>query len=98
MSLPLAFEPEVEADVDEAYAWYERHRVGLGEAFMVEVQAVLDRIQQNPELRATIYREVRRSPLRRFPYAVYYRLEPGRIVVLAVHHTKRDPNRWQSRA
>jgi toxin ParE1/3/4 len=54
MSLPLVFEPEVEAEVDEAYAWYERQREGLGEEFMVEVQAVLDRIQRNPELRATI--------------------------------------------
>jgi len=98
MSLPLVFEPEVQAEVDEAYSWYERQREGLGEAFLAEVEAALDRIQQNPELRAAIYRNVRRCPLRRFPYAVYYRIEPGRLAVVAVHHTKRNPKRWQSRA
>jgi plasmid stabilization system protein ParE len=59
---------------------------------------VLDGIQRNPELRAVIYRNVRRSLLRRFPYAVYYRIEPDRVAVVAIHHTKRDPRRWQSRA
>jgi plasmid stabilization system protein ParE len=98
MSLPFVFEPEVQAEVDDAYTWYERQREGLGEEFLDEVQAVLNRIQQDPELRAVIYRNVRRSFLRRFPYAVYYRIEPDRIAVVAVHHTKRDPSRWQSRA
>jgi plasmid stabilization system protein ParE len=41
---------------------------------------------------------VRCALVRRFPYAVYYRVEPERIVVIAVFHTKRDPGVWQSRA
>jgi plasmid stabilization system protein ParE len=36
--------------------------------------------------------------VRRFPYAVYYRVERERIAVVAVHHGKRDPSPWQSRA
>jgi hypothetical protein len=48
MNLPLVFEPEVQGEVDEAYSWYNRQREGLGEVFLVEAQAVLDRIQQNP--------------------------------------------------
>jgi plasmid stabilization system protein ParE len=98
MSLPLVFEPEVEAEVDEAYRWYERQRQGLGEDFLAAVQATLDRVQINPELPAIIYRDVRRALVRRFPYAVYYRVEPERIAVVAIHHVKRDPRRRQSRA
>jgi len=30
----------------------------------------------------------------RFPYAVFYRVEPNRIVVLTVLHTARDPKLW----
>jgi plasmid stabilization system protein ParE len=52
----------------------------------------------NPELPATIYRDVRRALVRRFPYAIYYRVEPERIAVIAIHHGKRDPRHWQSRA
>jgi hypothetical protein len=68
MSLPIVFEPEVEAGVDEAYRWYERQRHGLGEDFLAAVRATLGRIQLNPELQAVVYREVRRALVRRFPY------------------------------
>jgi ParE toxin of type II toxin-antitoxin system, parDE len=71
MSLPIVFEPEVEADVDDAYQWYERQRRGLGEHFLAAVRATLDRIELNPELHAVAYREVRRALVRRFRYAVY---------------------------
>jgi plasmid stabilization system protein ParE len=98
MSRPLVFELEVEAEVDEAYRWYERKRRGLGEDFLAAVQLTLDRVQMNPELPAIIYRGVRRALVRRFPYAVYYRVEPERIAVIAIHHGKRNPRHWQSRA
>lgn len=97
MNLPIVFEPEVEAEVDEAYHWYERQCRGLGEGFLAAVRAALDRIQLNPEIHAVVYREVRRALVRRFPYAIYYRIEPDRIAVVAIHHGKRDPKRWQSR-
>jgi plasmid stabilization system protein ParE len=37
---------------------------------------------------------VRRMIVSRFPYAVFYRVEADRIVVLAVLHTARDPESW----
>jgi toxin ParE1/3/4 len=41
------------------------------------------------------YDDVRRAPLRRFPYAVFYRLvEPDRIVVLRVIHTAQSSESW----
>lgn len=98
MSLPLVFQEGVRGEIDEAYAWYEEQRRGLGEEFLTEVQSVLDRIEQNPEIHAPIYQTVRYARVKRFAYAVYYRLETDRIVVIAVHHSKRDPKRWQSRA
>jgi len=35
---------------------------------------------------------------KRFPYGIFYVVEPQRIVVLAVLHTARDPQVWQARA
>lgn len=98
MSLPLVFQAGVRDEIDEAYNWYEGQRRGLGEDFLSAVQLVLDRIAQNPEIHAPIYQAVRHGRLKRFPYAVYYHLEPDRLVVIAVHHSKRDPRSWQSRA
>ena len=54
MNRPLHFKPEVREEIDATYAWYEGRRTGLGEEFLVEVQAVLVRIQQFPELHAPI--------------------------------------------
>lgn len=98
MSLPLVFQAGVRDEIDEAYTWYEKQHEGLGEAFLNEVPSVLDRIERNPELHAPIYQNVRHGRLKRFPYAVYYRIDADRIAVIAVHHSKRDPRRWQSRA
>ena len=41
------------------------------------------------------YESIRRALLRRFPYAVFYRLtEPDRIDVLRGVHTARSPDTW----
>ena len=98
MSRPLVFQPGVRDEIDDAYAWYQEQRHGLGEEFLTEVERVLVQIEQNPEMHALIYRALRHSRLKRFPYAVYYRLDADRIVVVALHHNKRDPGHWRSGA
>lgn len=98
MNLPLVFQADVRNEIDDAYAWYETQRHGLGEEFLTEVQRVLDQIVRNPEIHAPIYQTVRHSRVKRFAYAIYYRIELDRINVIAVHHSKRDPRHWQSRA
>ncbi len=44
-----------------------------------------------------VYKDARCALLRRFPYAIYYRVKRDRIVVIAVFHSSRDPREWQSR-
>lgn len=89
--------PETDLDVETAYAWYEEQLPGLGLEFLDELRASYRRVAQGPyryhELRAGI----RRSLLRRFPYAVYFAVEGEVIVVLAVLHVGRDPRGWQQR-
>jgi plasmid stabilization system protein ParE len=43
---------------------------------------------------AAVHGEVRRAILSDFPYAVFYRVEARRVIVLAVVHTARDPKLW----
>jgi plasmid stabilization system protein ParE len=33
----------------------------------------------------------------RFPYSVIYRVAVKEIVIVAIHHHKRDPRRWEDR-
>jgi plasmid stabilization system protein ParE len=51
-----------------------------------------------PLLFAESYRGIRRVPVRRFPYVVYYRVEGDDTVVLAVLHGRRHPREWKKRS
>ena len=89
--------PEAESDIKEAYLWYEGRRPGLGEEFILSLEAAFSAIQRQPELYQIVYEQVRRELIKRFPYGVFYVYENEEIVVLAVFHIRRDPKMWQKR-
>jgi len=93
MSLPAVYR-KVGRDLAGAVGWYKDQRAGLGEEFLGAVEASFDAIQEFPEMFAPLHGEVRRAVVSRFPYAVFYRIEPKRVVVLAVLHMARDPKLW----
>jgi plasmid stabilization system protein ParE len=97
MSLPVVLIPEARDEFDEAFDWYERQKMGLGITFSDHVQRVYDRISATPEMYRIVRQDVRKAGVKRFPYSIYYRDEPTRIVVLAVFHGRRDPRVWQAR-
>ena len=88
---------EAEADLDEAFAWYQQQVEGLGHRFLASVEDQFERILENPRLYQEVGQQVRRALTRRFPYPVYYLLEDGTVVVLAVLHQARDPDHWRRR-
>lgn len=67
MSLPLIINPLAEADLDEARAWYEFQREGLGDEFLECVEDTLQIIQRMPNTYAKVFKDVRRMLVRRFP-------------------------------
>lgn len=97
MTLPLIIRPEAEEDLTESYNWYERQRPGLGDDFLLRVEAALDSICFDPEILPAIYKVARRKLIRRFPYGIFYIIGQNKISVLAVMHTKRHPKHWQNR-
>src|SRR5437870_8727410 len=97
MAAELITAPEAEQDIDEAYAWYERRRVGLGEEFLTCVDACIQAIRRTPEMHPLVHENYRRSLVRRFPYAVFYEYADDKVVVYCVIHTARDPAKWRER-
>jgi plasmid stabilization system protein ParE len=85
------------ADFEEAYLWYQRQRAGLGEEFLAAVDAILCNIVTHPTTYPVIHREARRALLRRFPYAIFYRVYGETIIVIACMHGRRDPIHWKGR-
>ena len=93
----LLLEPEAEADLEEAFAWYDSQRPGLGSEFFAEVARILQAIEQTPQQYSIIRGQTRRALVRRFPYAVFFVVDRDLIAVTAVMHGRRDPRRWQER-
>ena len=86
-----------EHDVRDIYLWYEAQRVGLGEEFVSELRVCLEGLGSHPESAPVVYRDVRRAIISKFPYLVFYVVEPKRVVVLAVLHSSRNAERWPRR-
>jgi plasmid stabilization system protein ParE len=93
----LVVRRQAKADIREAARRYERQRVGLGRAFVQQVDALLDRVRLNPMQYQVVHREVRRAIPRRFPYGVFYRIDGSEVLVFAVVDLHRDPSIWQDR-
>jgi plasmid stabilization system protein ParE len=97
VTLPVAWLPEANADVQAARAWYGRVRPVLGEQFAGAIDAVVEAIRENPLRFPSVYRNRRRAGVRRFPYGIFYELQEHQIVVIACFHGKRNPQHWQMR-
>jgi plasmid stabilization system protein ParE len=93
----VLFRAAAEADVAEAYVWYEQQRSGLGREFRLELASTLKRIAEGPETFQVLHRNTRRAALHKFPYSVFYRVYPEVIVVVACMHGRRSPTRWRLR-
>ena len=94
----LVVRPLAEADLDEAFAWYESRSVSLGVDFLRAVDACFDAIVTTPLAYPVVYRSARRALLRRFPYAVLYMQANDGVEVLACTHTRLHARRWRRRA
>jgi toxin ParE1/3/4 len=98
MSFGVVLRRQAQAEFDSAIDWYEQQRSGLGAEFAEQVQDAFDRIASMPEVHPPVYRDVRKALVRRFPHVIFYRVKDDRVVVLAVVHSKRDPEVWKSRS
>jgi toxin ParE1/3/4 len=97
MTKEIRLKEEAEADLEEASVWYQQQQRGLGYEFLDEVVSLLRSIQQNPFGFPIVHRNTRRALTKRFPFGAFYRVESEHIVVLAIMHASRHPNRWKVR-
>jgi plasmid stabilization system protein ParE len=97
MKYDLIVRPEAEAELAEAFNWYEQQVDGLGSRFMLSADATINSIRRDPLQYPIVYKKVRRALTRRFPYQVFFTVDDLRIVVIGVFHGMRDPSIWQSR-
>jgi len=93
----VVFRAAATVDVEAAYEWYESQRRGLGREFRTEVDAAVELISGTQLAFPLVRRNIRRALLRRFPYALFYRVVGDEAVVEACIHGKQHPRAWRSR-
>lgn len=95
---------EAEADIAEAYGWYEARSSGLGDEFLAAVDEALADVRETPQRFPRVHEEsdfaIRRARLRRFPYGLYFIWDESRAItsVIACMHARRHQRRWLRRA
>jgi plasmid stabilization system protein ParE len=79
---------------------YDAESPGLGERLWREIQAAVALIRDHPSVGELVRRtrgQVRRVPLRRFPFFLIYREREDDVQIVALAHTSRRPYYWRSR-
>ena len=97
MNLQLKLRPRALTELEKARDQYDR--VGHGEGFLAELDVVLDAIRAMPERFPIHHGLIRRALIRRYPFAVFFRIRPesGNVIVLAVLPQRADPAKWPRR-
>lgn len=94
---PVVIQSDAEADIKDAYQWYESQRKGLGESFLLCIEEALSRVSRTPLIYAIAHKDIRRTLIHRFPFGIFYIEGNKHITVLAVLHARRNPQTWKER-
>ncbi len=86
-------------DLDEVIEWYESQSQGLGIDFLAKFNDARAFLKSHPSIYQKIEREFRRLRMKRFPYAVYFKIyeEKNEVLVVAVWHQKRERKQLSKR-
>jgi plasmid stabilization system protein ParE len=95
----LSLTPDAEQELFEGALFYAREAgADLGRAFLSEFERSATLLAEQPRLGAIWRGQIRRLPLRRFPYSIVYDLSKSEVRVLAVAHQSRKPGFWRGRS
>ena len=96
--MTVEYHPLTVSDLNNAVAYYNQQRAGLGDEFRSEVYAAIERVCLNPFQFAVIEHEIRRCFVHRLPYAVLFRLVNDQTIrILVIRHHRRHPSFGLSR-
>jgi ParE toxin of type II toxin-antitoxin system, parDE len=86
-----------EWEFNDAVAYFDLKRPGLGTEFARDVDRAVQRIVENPQAWQALPGGMRRCRLRRFEYGLVYRVRGDVATIYAVMHLKRKPGYWRKR-
>ena len=93
----LGFHPLADQELEEAMAYYEEQRKGLGISLLKEARKGLQNLKTFPQRFARIHGPYRRFMFRKYPYGIIYSVEENLLYIIAIAHLSRAPNYWHER-
>jgi len=94
----IRFHRELPDDLDQAIDFYQARSHRATNRFKTELERIFKMIEETPELFAIEYADVRIVRVRKFPYAVHYRIEHEIPRVVAILHTSLERKNWPERS
>ncbi|MBA4149523.1 MAG: type II toxin-antitoxin system RelE/ParE family toxin [Verrucomicrobia bacterium] len=95
--LEIKYHPKALAEAFGSADYYDHQQRGLGEELFADVDAAVRLLQAAPERPKPDADGVRSWRLRRFPFRIYYMLDPNQIRILAIAHLRRRVGYWRER-
>ncbi len=93
----LIYHPEAREELKAAATFYANRLPGLGSDFLDEFERSVTYILEAPARFRCMDRDVRIYSLKRFPYAIYFRVEAQVVRILAIKHHRQHPDYWKHR-
>jgi len=93
----IKYRREAIAELKAAVAWYAERDARVTDRWLDDFELTLESIRVDPDSHAVIGNHLRYRQLSSFPYIVVFRTTPHHVVVVAITHTSRDSDVWQSR-
>lgn len=78
-------------DLIDGYWFYEKQSEGLGTYFLDSLYSDIDSLAIYGGIHPIYFNKYHRSLSKRFPFAIYYRLENNTVLVHAILDCRRDP-------
>ncbi len=88
---------EAKADLIEGFLFYEKKSAGLGRYFLDSLYSDIDSLLLYAGIHRKIYKSHYRLLSKRFPYAVFYRINETSIMVDAVLDCRKNPKSIENR-
>ncbi len=80
-----------ERDLEEGYRFYESQSAGLGSYFLDSLYSDIDSLAYFGGIHQLVFR-YHRQLSKRFPFAIYYRINENAVLVFAVLDCRRNPS------
>ena len=83
-------------ELRDAAEFYGNVRPQLRRAFLKQVRAGIEMVEQFPTAWTKLSPTIRRYQLKKFPYGLLYEIDDSTIIVIAVMHLSRHPDYWRN--